>query len=67
MSKPTHRAYVVSAPKKRGEKGFWHQVGVVFPHKTGTGFDVVLHEGISVSGRVVCTEPKESTSDQTEV
>lgn len=64
MSKPSHRAYVVSTPKKPGEKGFWHEVGVVWPHKTGNGFDVVIHEGISVSGRIVCTEPKEKTAEE---
>jgi hypothetical protein len=59
MSKPTHRAYTVTKPKEVGGKGFWHEVGVVCPHNTGTGFDVVLHEGISVHGRIVCTESKE--------
>ena len=60
MSKsPSHRAYVVSQPKPGSDqKGFWHEVGVVWPHKSGKGFDIVIHEGISVSGRIVCTEPK---------
>ncbi len=59
-SKPSHRAYGVSTPKEGGDKkGFWHEVGVVRPHKSGNGFDVVVHEGISVSGRIVCAEPKE--------
>jgi hypothetical protein len=58
-SKPSHRAYVVSKAKEgTDQKGFWHEVGVAWPHKTGKGFDVVIHEGISVSGRIVCTEPK---------
>jgi hypothetical protein len=59
-SKPSHRAFVVSKPAKEGsdQKGFWHEVGVVWPHKNGKGFDIVIHEGISVSGRIVCTEPK---------
>jgi len=56
-SRPSHRAYVVTNPKEGG-KGFWHEVGVVWPHKNGSGFDVQIHEGISVSGRIVCTEPK---------
>jgi hypothetical protein len=61
MSKaPSHRAYVVT-PGKEGsdKKGFWHEVGVVWPHKNGNGFDIVIHEGMSVHGRIVCTEPKE--------
>jgi len=57
-SKPTHRAFVVSTPKKEGEKGIWREIGAVWPHKNGKGFDVVIHEGISVHGRIVCTEPK---------
>jgi hypothetical protein len=60
-SKPSHRAHVVSTPRRPGEKGFWHEVGSVWPHKTGSGFDVVIHEGISVHGRIVCTEPKDAT------
>jgi hypothetical protein len=36
----------------------WHEVGVVWPHKTGKGFDIVIHEGISVNGRIVCTNPR---------
>jgi hypothetical protein len=58
-SKPTHRAYVVGSPKKEGDKGIWTEIGAVWAHKNGKGFDVVLREGIAVSGRIVCTEPKE--------
>lgn len=57
-SKPSHRAYVVTPAKEGSKKGFWHEVGVVWPHKSGSGFDVVIHDGISVTGRIVCTEPK---------
>ena len=59
-SKPSHTAYIVTDPKEGSEKkAFWHRVGSVFPHRSGNGFDLVIPEGISVSGRVVCTEPKE--------
>ena len=66
MSKsPSHRAFVVTNSKGEGDqKGFWHEVGVVWPHKSGKGFDVVIHEGISVGGRIVCTEPKKSDDKQ---
>ena len=56
---PTHRAYVVSSPKKEGDKSVWTQIGSVWPHNSGNGFDVVIREGISVNGRIVCTEPKD--------
>ena len=60
-SKPTHRAFVVSKAKDGpDQKAFWHEIGVVWPHSKGKGFDVVIHEGISVSGRIVCTEPKQN-------
>jgi hypothetical protein len=66
MSKPTHTAYVVNEPKGDGDKkGFWREVGAVWPHKNGKGFDVVIHDQLGVSGRIVCTERKEK-EDQPE-
>ena len=60
-NKPSHRAYVVSTPKKEGDKGIWREIGAVFPHRNGKGgFDVVIHEGIAVHGRVVCIEPMQN-------
>jgi len=59
MNKPTHRAYVVVEPKEGSDrKATWVEVGAVWPHKNGNGFDVVIPPGISASGRIVCTEPK---------
>jgi len=53
MTKPTLTAYVVVEPKEGSDKkAFWHRVGVVWPH-------IVIPPGISVSGRIVCMEPKE--------
>jgi len=61
MSKsPSHRAYVVSTPKREGEKGFFREVGVIWPHSKGNGFDLVVHENIAVQGRIVCLEPKKN-------
>ena len=57
--KPSHYAYVVSSPKKVGQKGFWTRVGSVFPHQNGEGFDILLAEGLAVSGRIVCSQPRE--------
>jgi len=58
--KPTHIAYVVNKGSKEGSKGNWHEVGAVWPHKNGEGFDLVIPDGISLSGRVVIrkNEPK---------
>ena len=58
-SKPTHRAYVVSTPKKDGEKAIWTEIGAVWPHKNAKGFDLTIRDCIAVSGRIVCIEPRE--------
>jgi len=63
MSRPTHKAYVVQEAKKPDEngeqrKGRWLEVGAVWPHRNGSGFDVVIAEGIALTGRIVCVPPK---------
>ena len=59
MSKPTHIAYVVTEPEAE-RNPFWRPVGAVWPHKNGNGFDVVIAEQISVTGRIVCRERKDA-------
>jgi hypothetical protein len=59
MSKPSHIAYVVSKQNQAGRDDIWRAVGAVFAHKNGNGFDLVIHEQVSVSGRIVCTERKD--------
>jgi hypothetical protein len=64
MNKPTLTAYVVVEPKEgSGKKAFWQKVGAVWPHKNGNGFDLVIPPGLSVSGRIVCTEAKEKEAE----
>ncbi len=58
-NKPTHSAYIVTTPKGEDRKAQWHEIGAIWPHKNGNGFDLVIPIGISVSGRIVCTERKE--------
>ena len=66
MSKPTHIAYVVTDPKEgTDKKAIWREVGAVWPHKTGNGFDVVIPKGIAVFDRIVCTERKEKPDEAT--
>jgi hypothetical protein len=67
-NKPSHYAYIVIPPKPGSEKkGIWRRVGAVWPHpKGGGGFDVVIDPQLSVSGRIVCTEPKEDEAEPTE-
>jgi hypothetical protein len=66
MSKPTHIAYVVNPPKEGTDKEpMWRSVGAVWPHTKGNGFDVVIHDQLAVSGRIVCTERKEKPAEVT--
>jgi hypothetical protein len=37
----------------------WREVGILFPHKSGKGWDLLLHPQIAVSGRIVITERRE--------
>ena len=64
MSKPSHTAYVVSEPKDAVTRSCLAEIGAIWPHKNGAGFDLVLIDQISVSGRIVCTERKEKSSEQ---
>jgi hypothetical protein len=58
MAKPAFNAYSVREYEKDGKKeSFWTKIGVVFAHKDGKGFDVVL-EALPVNGRVSIREPK---------
>jgi hypothetical protein len=65
MSKPSHIAYVVSEPKECSDrKAIWREVGAIWPHKNGGGFDLVRVDQLSVSGRIVCTERKEKPAEE---
>jgi len=40
LRQPTHRAY--SVIKRDGQDDYWLNVGLVFPHKDGCGFNIML-------------------------
>ena len=48
---------LIPEERKDGQSGevktFWHRVGSAFPHREGQGFNLVIPEGVSISGRVV--------------
>jgi hypothetical protein len=50
---PTHRAY--SVIKREGQDDFWLNLGLVFPHKDGSGFNIML-QAFPLDGKVVCRE-----------
>jgi hypothetical protein len=63
MSKPVYHAYSVREYEKDGKKeSFWTKIGVVFEHKDGKGFDVVL-EALPINGRVSIREPKKDAKE----
>lgn len=50
---PTHRAY--SVIRREGQDDFWLNLGLVFPHKDGGGFNVML-QALPLDGKIVCRE-----------
>jgi hypothetical protein len=62
-SKPTHTAYVVIDPKEGSDKkAQWYEIGTVWSHGDGKGFDVMIPAGVTVTGRIVCRKRKEATA-----
>jgi hypothetical protein len=57
--RPTYVAFVVEEGGEN-QKGFWHRVGVVFPHRAGDGLTLVIPPGLSLSGRVQLMVPKDA-------
>lgn len=50
---PTHRAY--SVIRREGQDDFWLNLGLVFPHKDGSGFNIML-QALPIDGKIVCRE-----------
>ena len=50
---PTHRAY--SVIKREGQDDYWLNLGLVFPHKDGSGFNIILQAN-PLDGKIVCRE-----------
>jgi hypothetical protein len=57
---PTHRAY--SVIRREGQDDYWLNLGLVFPHKDGNGFNIVL-QALPLDGKIVC---REITNDENE-
>ena len=51
--RPTHRAYTVI--KREGQDDFWLNLGLVFAHKDGKGFNIML-QAFPLDGKIVCRE-----------
>jgi len=50
---PTHRAY--SVIRREGQDDFWLNLGLVFPHKDGGGFNIML-QALPLDGKLVCRQ-----------
>lgn len=50
---PTHRAY--SVIRREGQDDFWLNLGLVFTHKDGGGFNIML-QAFPLDGKIVCRE-----------
>ena len=55
-SAPSHRAY--SVIKRDGQDDYWLNLGLVFPHKDGSGFNIIL-QALPLDGKIVCREISE--------
>ena len=66
MSKPSHIAYIIENPPEGSDKQRLSGARSEPSGRTKTarGFDVVIYEQISVSGRITCTERKEKAPEQ---
>ena len=49
--RPTHRVY--SVIRREGQDDFWLNLGLVFPHKDGKGFNLML-QALPIDGKLVC-------------
>ena len=61
---PTHRAY--SVIRREGQDDFWLNLGLVFPHKDDSGFNIML-QAFPLDGKIVCREiTADDTPEETE-
>ena len=60
---PTHRAY--SVIRREGQDDYWLNIGLVFPHKDGNGFNLIL-QAFPLDGKIVCRTISEDEAPQTE-
>jgi hypothetical protein len=57
-NKPTHRAFIVT-DKGEGVKADWKEVAAAWSHRDGKGMDIIIPQGMSLSGRLVIREASE--------
>ena len=50
---PSHRAY--SVIRREGQDDYWLNIGLVFPHKDASGFNIML-QAFPLDGKIVCRD-----------
>lgn len=63
QKQPTHRAY--SVIRRDGQDDFWLNLGLVFPHKDGSGFNIML-QAFPLDGKIVCREISDDDQPETQ-
>jgi hypothetical protein len=64
VANPAYRAYTVV--KREGKDDFWLNLGIVFPHEDGEGFNLLL-QALPLDGKIVLRTYKEKPEDQEKV
>ena len=58
---PTHRAY--SVIRREGQDDYWLNIGLVFQHKDGNGFNLIL-QAFPLDGKIVVREIAEERAEE---
>lgn len=63
---PAFTAYVVEKKDQtnKEEKGYWHEVGKVWPHGKGEGYSLVVYPGVALSGRIELMPKAKDAADE---
>ena len=59
-NRPTHRAYAVT---KQGDKSFWREIGAVWQHEDGKGFNLKLDLLPLNGAEIVIREPRANAGE----
>ena len=57
----THRAYTVI--RREGQDDYWLNLGLVFGHQDGKGFNIVL-QALPLDGKIVCREVADDDAEE---
>ena len=66
MSKPTHRAYTVIKKRDEDKDDYWLNLGIVFAHEDGEGFNILL-QALPTDAKLVLRTYKEKPEEQEKV